>query len=282
MAETDNLKLYKADPVADSDKTFNIDTMLNGNWDKIDSKAAEWDGKETPEGAQAKANEALAAAKEYANDKVADAGQVKSVNNKTGDVVLTAADVGAETPTGAQEKASQAEANAKNASLPRSGGTVSGNLAVTNILTVQGRDVLSEIDSAKQAGVDAKQQIVDAINAMGGSASTNDSWATLSAKIKQVGMKWAKGTATVTDFSGFDVTGLTFQPNLIILKVIGNYSSRRCLAVYSQEINLNWYHARDGTTSYFVENVYTPTQNGFKFDIGTNIYKFEFEWFAAG
>ncbi|MEJ8546688.1 phage tail protein [Brevibacillus borstelensis] len=39
---------------------------------------------------------------------------VKSVNGKTGNVVLTAADVGAETPAGAQTKANTAETNAKN------------------------------------------------------------------------------------------------------------------------------------------------------------------------
>lgn len=35
-----------------------------------------------------------------------------------------------------------------------------------------------------QSGVSAKQAIVDAINAMGGSASTNDTWATLAAKVQ--------------------------------------------------------------------------------------------------
>lgn len=38
MAEyTPNLNLFKKDPVADKDTTFNIQTMLNDNWDKIDS-----------------------------------------------------------------------------------------------------------------------------------------------------------------------------------------------------------------------------------------------------
>ena len=35
------MNLYKADPVADANKTFNITTMLNDNWDKIDAKTAE-------------------------------------------------------------------------------------------------------------------------------------------------------------------------------------------------------------------------------------------------
>lgn len=36
---TQNLALYKKDPVADGNDTFNITTMLNENWDKIDSFA---------------------------------------------------------------------------------------------------------------------------------------------------------------------------------------------------------------------------------------------------
>ena len=34
------MNLYKADPVADANKTFNITTMLNDSWDKIDAKTA--------------------------------------------------------------------------------------------------------------------------------------------------------------------------------------------------------------------------------------------------
>jgi len=36
---TTNLVLYKADPVVDKDNTFNIKTMLNDNWDKLDANA---------------------------------------------------------------------------------------------------------------------------------------------------------------------------------------------------------------------------------------------------
>lgn len=35
-SNTTNLNLYKANPVADPNDTFNIDTILNANWDKID------------------------------------------------------------------------------------------------------------------------------------------------------------------------------------------------------------------------------------------------------
>ena len=35
--ESDFLKLFKYDPITDSSKTFNIETALNNNWDKIDT-----------------------------------------------------------------------------------------------------------------------------------------------------------------------------------------------------------------------------------------------------
>jgi viroplasmin and RNaseH domain-containing protein len=35
---TQNLNLYKIDPLKDGNKTFNINTILNDNWDKIDIK----------------------------------------------------------------------------------------------------------------------------------------------------------------------------------------------------------------------------------------------------
>ncbi|MCX8045262.1 MAG: tail fiber protein [Anoxybacillus gonensis] len=37
---TPRLGLYKKDPIADANDTFNIQTMLNDNWDKIDGKVA--------------------------------------------------------------------------------------------------------------------------------------------------------------------------------------------------------------------------------------------------
>lgn len=39
-SNTPRLGLYKKDPVADANDTFNITTMLNDNWDKIDGKVA--------------------------------------------------------------------------------------------------------------------------------------------------------------------------------------------------------------------------------------------------
>ncbi|MCY9581106.1 hypothetical protein [Paenibacillus alvei] len=59
-------------------------------------------------------------------------------------------------------------------------------LAVDNRLIVQGKDIISEIDSLKKSGVDAKQNIVDAVNAQNGGASTADVWPTLAYKIRSI------------------------------------------------------------------------------------------------
>ncbi len=34
--QTTNLKLFKYDPLTDGSQTFNVDTALNDNWDKVD------------------------------------------------------------------------------------------------------------------------------------------------------------------------------------------------------------------------------------------------------
>ena len=39
--ETEYLKLLKKDPIADKNDTFNLKTMLNDNWDKLDAFAAQ-------------------------------------------------------------------------------------------------------------------------------------------------------------------------------------------------------------------------------------------------
>lgn len=40
-SNTPNLGLYKKDPVVDGADTFNIQTMLNDNWDRIDAAVAD-------------------------------------------------------------------------------------------------------------------------------------------------------------------------------------------------------------------------------------------------
>lgn len=74
-------------------------------------------------------------------------------------------------------------------------------------------------DDLFQSGVDAKQGIVDAINAMGGSASTNDTWAVLSSKIRAIktGKKYVAGTFLTDNLGRGSVSGLEFMPRNIII-----------------------------------------------------------------
>lgn len=49
-SNTENLGLYKVDPSTDGDNTFNIEKILNENWDKIDEKSKKVDEKLTTAG----------------------------------------------------------------------------------------------------------------------------------------------------------------------------------------------------------------------------------------
>ncbi|WP_234028460.1 phage tail-collar fiber domain-containing protein [Lentibacillus sp. Marseille-P4043] len=73
------------------------------------------DNLETTTGAQEKADAAKQGANNYTDTKISEIDYpVDSVNNKTGDVTLSAADVGAETPSGAQAKANAVQESLNN------------------------------------------------------------------------------------------------------------------------------------------------------------------------
>ncbi|MCY7486053.1 phage tail protein [Paenibacillus alvei] len=160
-----------------------------------------------------------------------------------------------ETPDGAQAKANTAETNAKNASLPRTGGTVTGDLSVSNTLYVASRNVLWEIDQAKQSGADAKNRIAGAVNAKGVPASANDDFPTLAWKIGQIvtGVPFARINTNVSEnFQSFKpyedatvssglsyvmVTGLSFTAKGIMVldkrgKAMSSFDSETSKSMY--------------------------------------------------
>lgn len=123
------------------------------------------------------------------------------------------------------------------------------------------------LQNLKQSGVDAKQGVVNAINAKGGNASINDTWATLAAKINaiQTGPKYASGVATSTSddqrvqiawekkpnslMNYFVVNNLTFRPNRIIVR---DPSFRAAAFVYTTKSrNGAGGYNLFGTTSYY-------------------------------
>ncbi|CAH8248815.1 phage tail protein [Paenibacillus melissococcoides] len=110
-----------------------------------------------------------------------------------------------ETTEGAQAKANQAESNAKSASLPRSGGTITGGLTVNGALTVQSRNIITELDSVKQSVVDGKGKVAGVINDKGGGpVSANSTFDQLAAAIS--GIPQAKGNLALTS-TFFDMLG---------------------------------------------------------------------------
>ncbi|KAG2974726.1 hypothetical protein PC120_g25955 [Phytophthora cactorum] len=150
-----------------------------------------------------------------------------------------------------------------------------------------------------QSGVDAKQGIVNAINAKGGSASMNDDWATLAAKVNaiQTGPKYATGvaiTGAANDRSLFmrrkggtesicyiAVSGLAFRPNRIIYNVgefIYAYTSK------SRDAGINGYNILsfdpDSSLSDFGIRIYERAgtlhleyrKKATEMEIGTKIY----------
>ena len=100
---TDNLHLYKADPVTDGNDTFNIDTMLNQNWDAVDAAVKAADDK-----ADKAAGDALTLSNKAKTEAIAEAAsdaQTKADQAKSDAITAASAD--------ATTKANTAQANAK-------------------------------------------------------------------------------------------------------------------------------------------------------------------------
>ncbi|SLJ98096.1 MULTISPECIES: tail fiber protein [unclassified Paenibacillus] len=114
--------------------------------------------------------------------------------------------------------------------------TVTGQVGtLADLQTIAKGSAVAAINEVFQSGVDAKKGIVDAVNAMGGSASTSDSWTSLASKIQSIstGKKFASGTITAsTTTRAFtqrnnststrrfvEISGLGFRPKTIILRL---------------------------------------------------------------
>ncbi|WP_068784771.1 phage tail protein [Paenibacillus phocaensis] len=148
---TPNLNLLKKDPVADGNETFNIQTMLNENWDKIDAAVGE--------------------VREELQDidippaSLTGPGIVQLSNSTSGNREDVAATENAVKATFDTATAAQTTANA-------------ANLAAAAAQT--------KADQAFQLGNERKQDVVDALIALGVSASMTDSWDILTSKMSTV------------------------------------------------------------------------------------------------
>ncbi|WP_435924666.1 tail fiber protein [Paenibacillus sp. DYY-L-2] len=158
-SNTPNLNLLKKDPVADGNDTFNIQTMLNENWDKIDAAVGE-------------------------------------VREELGDIDFPLSDAtnGTRSDVAASEKAVGQVMSAAQAAQTTAN---AANLAATA--------AQSKADQAFQSGIDRKAEVVAALNSIGVTASTSESWAQLIPKMAAI-IK-ANGDATAADV----LSGKTFS-----------------------------------------------------------------------
>lgn len=163
-SNTPNLGLLKKDPMVDGNETFNIETMLNENWDKID--------------------EAVGQVREDLGNidvEIPDASLIQK-----GIVQLSSATNGARENVAATEKAVKAAYDR-------------GSAGVTAAATAQSKadSAYTEAAAAKQLGVEQKNNVVAALNSIGVAASTSETWAQLVAKM--AGVIKATGNATAGD-----------------------------------------------------------------------------------
>lgn len=156
--------------------------------------------------------------------------------------------------------------------------TVTGQVGtLSSLQTTAKTNVVSAINEVFQSGVSAKQGIVDAINAMGGSASTSDTWAILSAKIKAIktGKKYVMGTFLTDNLGRGSVSGLEFLPrNIIISNGAYNGGSSTLGGVYSVDaphynppngVTNPLSHIFSNSTGYIGRDQITVFANGFNF-----------------
>jgi hypothetical protein len=182
-SNTPRLNLYKKDPVADANDTFNIQTMLNDNWDKIDSdvaKKAELDAHlaDTATGAHKAKNIA-----------------VEDLNNR-----FTATDV-----EGVLNEL-----------------FTFANDGKTSIASVIGSPATSGDTFATLANhiQNAKNKGATNLTNKGVSASGTESLDSLMSKIANVntGKKWASGTTINSNLNnGISIRGLSFAPSIFII-----------------------------------------------------------------
>ncbi|MEK5235475.1 tail fiber protein [Paenibacillus sp. FSL L8-0470] len=143
-SNTPNLNLYKKNPATDGDDTFNIETMLNENFDKIDSEVQ---AVKTGKVANSEKGAVNGVATLGANGKVTPAQLVDATTGAKGVVQLTDGVTSTSTTTAATaaaaktayDRAVAAETNANGASIPKTEkGAASGVAALNEIGQVMG------------------------------------------------------------------------------------------------------------------------------------------------
>lgn len=127
--------------------------------------------------------------------------------------------------------------------------TVTGQVGtLSSLQTTAKTNVVSAINEVFQSGVNAKQGIVDAINAKGGSASINDTWEVLTTKIRSIntGIKQLNITGlnivsreSESNVITYTSPALGFTPKSVVVKgyMYDNSRGYNCLMSHFKDTN---------------------------------------------
>ncbi|WP_059044442.1 tail fiber protein [Paenibacillus rubinfantis] len=234
---TPNLNLLKKDPIADGNETFNIQTMLNENWDKIDEAIGGInfpDASLTVKGKVQLSNETDSSAE----DRAATSRAVKAVSDSFAAQLVEKADQSAltshanlTTAHGAtsvatasriivRDAAGRAKVAAPSASddiaLKSTVDNAVGTLS--NLLTTAKGNAVAAINELFTSASNGKDAVAAAITGKGVAASGSDTFAQLATKIGQIitGRRYGSGIDTrVSGSSLFTVSGLGFKPSMV-------------------------------------------------------------------
>lgn len=204
-SNTPNLNLLKKDPATDGNDTFNIQTMLNDNWDKIDAAVGE-------------------VREELKDINVPDASLTQKGITQLSSATDSTAEDRAATPKAVKSAfdaaiAAQVTANAANTAAASAGNAVG---PLSSLLTSAKGNVVSAVNELFTNVNDGKNVIASAIIGRGGTASGSDTFSQLAAAIRNL-----KGNVAVGIFStGLKyvtsitetVSGLAFTPRYIIVR----------------------------------------------------------------
>lgn len=220
-SKTPNLDLLKKDPVADGNDTFNIETMLNENWDKIDAAVGEVreELKEVhvPSATLTEPGIVqLSSATDSSSETLA--ATPKAVKSAYDAAVAAQNTANAANTAAATAQSTADNANSAAATAQNTANAVSSAVGpLSSLLTGTKSNTVAAINELFTNVSDGKNAIASAITGKGVVASGSDPFAVLAQKIGQIstGIKMASGK-TSGSHNIRTITNLAFKPMILI------------------------------------------------------------------
>lgn len=273
-SNTPNLNLLKKDPVTDGNDTFNIQTMLNDNWDKIDEAIG--DVREelqdinippaslTEAGIVQLSNSTSGTREDVAATELAvkttyDAAVAAQTTANSANLAAAAAQAkadAAETPSGAQAKVNTAVGTLSNLLTSAKGNAVAAinelftfaNNGKSDIASVVGSPATSADTFAqlKTHIQNSKNTLASNLSSKGQSASGTESLSSLAAKVANinVGKRFASGnatsSATTIPFTRYNGSGGESVPRAYV-QITGLNFKPRMIFIKTNVAGTNYY-----------------------------------------